>query len=44
MGLTPGYGETPLEGDELESLNPEVLRNLGESFTKSAIYDLEFMT
>lgn len=41
MGLTPGYGETPLEGDEPEALNPEVLRILGESFTKSAIYDLE---
>ena len=41
MGLTPGYGETPLEGDELEALNPEVLRILGESFTKSTIYDLE---
>lgn len=41
MGLTPGYGETPLPHDELTALLPEVVEVLGEPVTRADVYDLE---
>jgi fido (protein-threonine AMPylation protein) len=41
MSLTPGYGETPLDEEDLEALQPEVWRVFGRSLTKAEIYDLE---
>lgn len=41
MSLVPGYGETPLDGDELDALLPIVRELLGDSLTKAAVYDLE---
>ena len=41
MGLVPGYGETPLEGEELDTLDPALISHLGTAPTKSEIYDLE---
>lgn len=41
MPLTPGYGETPVPDDDLESLLPEVRSLFGEPISKAAVYDLE---
>lgn len=41
MPLEPGYGETPLDGEELDALFPSVRELLGDSPTKAAVYDLE---
>lgn len=41
MALTPGYGETPVTGDEREALVPAIRDVLGEPITKAAVYDLE---
>lgn len=41
MRLTPGYGETPVEGDEWDALLPSVRELVEEPITKAAIYDLE---
>jgi fido (protein-threonine AMPylation protein) len=41
MSLTPGYGETPLLDDELESLLPEVRALIEGEATKAAVFDLE---
>lgn len=41
MSLSPGYGETPLDGDEFDALLPAVRVALGDSVTKAAVFDLE---
>lgn len=41
MSLSPGYGETPVPGDELLALLPQARDLLGEPVTKAAVYDLE---
>ena len=41
MSLAPGYGETPVSDDELDSLVPEARELLGQPIPKSAVYDLE---
>lgn len=41
MSLPPGYGETPLSGDELVALLPDVVLMLGEPLSRATIYDLE---
>lgn len=41
MTLSPGYGETPIDGDEFEALLPAVREALGDEPTKAAVYDLE---
>ena len=41
MSVTPGYGETPLDFDELDALHPEIRKVLGDPVTKAEVYDLE---
>ncbi len=41
MSLSPGYGETPLDGEEFDALLPEVRGALGDNVTKASVYDLE---
>ena len=41
MPLTPGYGETPLPHDELTALLPHVVKVLGKTVSRAAVYDLE---
>lgn len=41
MGIVPDYGDTPLSGDELDSLLPRVAELLGTNPDKTALYDLE---
>lgn len=41
MGILPDYGDTPLSGDELDSLLPRVAELLGANPDKAALYDLE---
>ena len=41
MPLDPGYGQTPLEFEELSALFPEARALLPEPVTKAAVYDLE---
>ena len=41
MALSPGYGETPLDGDEFDELLPSIREALGADVTKAAIFDLE---
>lgn len=41
MTISPGYGETPLDGDELDALLPAIRDVLGDSPTKAGVYDLE---
>jgi fido (protein-threonine AMPylation protein) len=41
MGIVPDYGDTPLSGDELDSLLPRVAELLGANPHKTALYDLE---
>lgn len=41
MAFSPGYGETPVDGDELDALLPAVRAALGDELTKAAVYDLE---
>lgn len=41
MPLAPGYGETPIPGDEFDSLLPEMRELLGTPITKTTVYDLE---
>lgn len=41
MTAAPQYGETPLDGDELDSLVPSVRGLLGDALTKVTVYDLE---
>lgn len=41
MSFSPGYGETPLDGDELDALLPLTRQALGESPSKAEVYDLE---
>lgn len=41
MAFEPGYGETPLDFDELDALQPELRELLGDPIQKSQVYDLE---
>jgi len=41
MPLQPGYGETPISGDELDALLPHVVDTLGQPVSKADIFDLE---
>lgn len=41
MALTPGYGETPVPDEELDSLVDGVRAILGEPITRAAVYDVE---
>lgn len=41
VGIEPGYGETPLDGEELDSLDPALGGSLGLHISKTEIYDLE---
>lgn len=41
MTISPGYGETPIDGDELDALLPSARELLGEPVTEAAGYDLE---
>lgn len=41
MTLPPGYGQTPVDPDELGALLPGTRYLLGEPVTKAAVYDLE---
>jgi len=41
MPLQPGYGDTPLSGDELGTLLPHVVNTLGRPVSKVDIFDLE---
>ncbi len=41
MTISPGYGETPIDGDELDALLPSARELLDEPITKAAVYDLE---
>lgn len=41
MPLTPGYGETPVPDDDLDSLLPSIRDLIGQPVSKAAIYDLE---
>lgn len=41
MSFSPGFGETPLDGDEFDALLPGVRVALGDHVTKAAVYDLE---
>ena len=41
MSLTPGYGETSVPDDELDTLLADARELLGGPVTKTAIYDLE---
>lgn len=41
MPLEPGYGETPIPGDELSGLVPQVIDSLASPVTRADIYDLE---
>lgn len=41
MGILPDFGDTPLSGDELDSLLPRVAELLGANPDKAALYDLE---
>lgn len=41
MSLNPGYGETPVDGDELGAIEPSVLESFGGIPTKKAIHYLE---
>lgn len=41
MGLSPGYGETPLDGDELSALEPHILESFSHPPNKLAIHHLE---
>lgn len=41
MPLVPGYGETPVSGDELDALLPSARELLGAPITLAAVYDLE---
>ncbi len=41
MSLTPGYGETPLPGDELMALLPHVVEMLDKPVRRVDVYDLE---
>ena len=39
--MQPGYGETPLSGDELDALLTHVVDTLGSPVSKADIFDLE---
>lgn len=41
MTVGPGYGETPLDGDEWDALLPAVAMRLGSVPLKSEVFDLE---
>ena len=41
MTLDPGYGQTPIPGDELAFLEPSTRELLDEPITRAAVYDLE---
>ncbi len=41
MPLSPGCGETPLDGEELDALLPAVREALGDNPTRAAVFDLE---
>ena len=41
MGLSPGYGETPLDRDELSALEPHILESFSHPSNKMAIHHLE---
>lgn len=41
MTVEPGYGETPLDGDEWDALLPDVATRLGSVPLKSEVFDLE---
>lgn len=41
MAISPGYGETPIDDDELDALLSSARELLGEPITKAAVYDLE---
>ncbi|MDR1442835.1 MAG: Fic family protein [Bifidobacteriaceae bacterium] len=41
MPLAPGYGETPLDFEELDVLLPAARKLIGDPVTKAAVYDYE---
>lgn len=41
MSLSPGYGDTSIDSDELDALLPATKDLLGSEVTKAAVYDLE---
>lgn len=41
MPLPPGYGDTPLSGDEFDALLPHVIETLGTPIRKTDVFDLE---
>lgn len=41
MPLVPGYGETPVSGDELDALLPSARELLGAPIKRAAVYDFE---
>ncbi len=41
MPLTPGYGDTPVPGDELTALLPHVAEMLDQPIRRADVYDLE---
>ena len=44
MGLDPGYGETPLDGDEMSALEPALLEYFDRIPDKLTIHSLEQQT
>ena len=44
MGLDPGYGETPLDGDEMSALEPALLEHFDRIPDKLTIHSLEQQT
>lgn len=41
MSLTPGYGETPVDPEDLDALTPSARAELGDDPTKAELYDYE---
>lgn len=41
MGVGPSYGETPLDGEELDALEPRLLEEFAEPPGKADVFDLE---
>ena len=41
MTLSPGHGQAPLDGDELDALRPAVRQAIGPEISKAEVYDLK---
>ena len=41
MSLAPGYGETPVDSEDLDALTPSARAELGNDPTKTELYDYE---